>query len=45
MWRRLYLTLDARYLWADAGLGNDWIDFDPIDLTAARLSAGINVVF
>jgi hypothetical protein len=45
MWRRLYLTLEARHLWADADLGNDWIDFDPIDLTGTRLSAGITVVF
>ena len=45
LWRRLYLTLEARYLWADADLGTDWIDFDPIDLTGTRLSAGINVVF
>jgi hypothetical protein len=45
MWRRLYLTLDARYLWASADLGRDWVDFDPIDLTGTRVSAGLNVVF
>jgi hypothetical protein len=45
MWRRLYLTLDARYLWATADLGREWIDFDPIDLTGTRLSAGVNILF
>lgn len=44
-WRRVFLTLDARYLWAAGDLGPDWIDFDPIDLTGTRLSAGINVIF
>jgi|SRR5687768_17506640 len=43
--RRLFLTLDGRYLWAAGDLGRDWIDFDPIDLTGLRLAAGINVVF
>ena len=45
VFRRLYLNVDARYLWAAGDLGSDWIDFDPIDLTGTRLSAGINVVF
>jgi hypothetical protein len=45
VFRRLYLNLDARYLWAAGDLGSDWIDFDPIDLTGMRLAAGINVVF
>lgn len=43
--RRLFLTLDARYLWAAGDLGSDWIDFDSIDLTGLRLGAGFNVVF
>jgi hypothetical protein len=45
VWRRLYVTLDVRHLWADGDLGRDWIDFDPIDLTGTRVSAGINIVF
>jgi hypothetical protein len=45
VYRRLFLTLDGRYLWAAGDLGSDWIDFDPIDLTGLRLAAGINVVF
>jgi opacity protein-like surface antigen len=44
-WRRLFLTLDGRYLWAAGDLGPDWIDFEPIDLTGTRLSAGIKVIF
>jgi len=43
--RRLYLTLEARYIWAAGDLGSDWIGFDPIDLSGLRLGTGINVVF
>jgi len=42
--RRAYVTFDARYTWASGGLGPDWIDFDPIDLSGLRLSAGINFI-
>jgi hypothetical protein len=45
VWRQMYVTVDARYLWAAGDLGRDWIDFDPIDLTGARVSAGVNFVF
>jgi hypothetical protein len=45
VFRRLYLTVDGRYLWAAGDLGREWIDFDPIDLAGFRLSAGFNVVF
>jgi hypothetical protein len=45
LFRRLYLTVDGRYLWAAGELGREWIDFDPIDLAGFRLSAGFNVVF
>lgn len=45
VWRRTYVTVDARYLWAAGDLGRDWIDFDPIDLTGTRVSAGLNFVF
>jgi hypothetical protein len=45
IYRRLYATLDGRYLWAAGELGREWIDFDPIDLAGFRLSAGVNVVF
>ena len=42
--RRAYATFDARYTWASGDLGPDWIDFDPIDLSGLRLSAGINFI-
>lgn len=45
VFRRLYATLDVRYLWAAGDLGREWINFDPIDLAGTRVSAGINVVF
>jgi hypothetical protein len=43
--RRLFLTVDARYLWAEGTLGSQWIDFDPLDLAGMRLSTGISVAF
>jgi hypothetical protein len=42
--RRAYVTFDARYIWASGDLGSDWIDFDPIDLSGFRLSAGFNFI-
>jgi hypothetical protein len=42
--RRAYVTFDARYVWASGDLGSDWIDFDPIDLSGFRLSAGFNFI-
>ena len=45
MYRRLYLTLDGRYIWAAGDLGTDFDNFDPIDLSGFRFGAGINVVF
>ncbi len=45
VYRRLFLTVDGRYLWAAGDLGRDWVDFDPIDLAGFRLAAGINVLF
>jgi hypothetical protein len=42
--RRAYATFDARYTWASGDLGPDWIDFEPIDLSGFRVSAGINFI-
>jgi hypothetical protein len=42
--RRAYVTFDARYTWAKGDLGPDWIDFDPLDLSGLRVSAGINFI-
>ena len=43
--RRVYLTVETRYLWAAGDLGVEWIDFDPIDLAGLRLSTGVNFTF
>jgi hypothetical protein len=45
VYRALYLGVEGRYVWANAKLGRDFIDFDPIDLTGFRLSTGLNLVF
>ena len=45
VYRRWYLTLDGRYIWAAGDLGQDFQRFDPIDLAGFRFGAGINVVF
>jgi hypothetical protein len=45
LYRRLYLALEGRYLWASAPLERTFEDFDPIDLAGFRLAAGINVLF
>jgi opacity protein-like surface antigen len=45
VFKRIYVGVDGRYLWAAGELGRDWIDFDPIDLAGFRLSGGVNVVF
>ena len=43
--KRLYVTLDGRYQWSNATLGNDWVDFEPIDLNGFKLAAGASVIF
>ena len=43
--RRTYVTIEGRYLWADARLQPRFERFDPIDLAGFRLSAGVNMLF
>jgi hypothetical protein len=45
LYRALFLTFEGKYVWANAKLGSDFIDFDPIDLGGFRISTGINVLF
>ena len=45
LYQRWFLTVDGRYVWAAGELGNDFENFDPIDLAGFRLGAGINVLF
>jgi hypothetical protein len=45
LYKRLFLTTEARYVWASGELSNEFVGFDPVDLSGLRLSAGINFVF
>ena len=45
LYRRLYLTTEARYTWGSAELDDDFVDFDPISLGGLRTSAGVQIVF
>jgi opacity protein-like surface antigen len=42
---RWYLSVEGRYLWSDADLEGDFLDFEPIDLSGARIGAGIGFTF
>jgi hypothetical protein len=43
--RYLWMTFDARYLWASPKLDSAWRGFEPLDLTNLRLSTGVNILF
>jgi hypothetical protein len=45
IYKRLQLSFEGRYLWSSGTLGQDFIDFDPIDLSGFRVSAGIMLLF
>ncbi len=45
VYRRLYVTGEARYTWSSAPLSADFVDFEPIDLAGARLGASLKLVF
>jgi hypothetical protein len=45
LYRRLFASVEGRYLWASARLERSFEGFDPIDLAGARFGAGINVLF
>jgi hypothetical protein len=42
---RWFLTMDGRFVWAQADLGPDFVQFDPIDLAGFRFGAGVNILF
>jgi opacity protein-like surface antigen len=42
---RLFLGLEARYAWGEGELGQDFVDFEPIDLAGLRTTAGLHVRF
>ena len=43
--RNLVVTGEARYSWASAELGRDFVDFDKIDLAGFQATAGLSVRF
>ena len=45
VYRSLYATVEGRYTKSSAKLSSDFVDFDPIDLSGFKLSAGFNLVF
>jgi hypothetical protein len=45
LYRRLFGTVEGRYVWASARLDRSFEGFDPIDLAGARFGVGINVLF
>lgn len=45
IYRGLYATVQGRYTQASAKLDSDFIDFEPLDLSGFRMSAGINLLF
>jgi opacity protein-like surface antigen len=45
VYRHLILSLDGRYSWQHADLGEDFIGFAPIDLGGFRFGAGIHLGF
>ena len=45
IYKRLFLTTEARYVWAEGELSNEFVGFEPLDLSGFKLAAGINFVF
>jgi len=45
VYKRLMFTAEARYQWASGTLGDDFIGFEPLDLSGFRASAGLRFVF
>jgi hypothetical protein len=45
LYRRLYLTTEARYTWSSAKLDADFVGFEPVSLGGLRTSAGLQIVF
>ena len=43
--RNLFLSIEARYVWADTPLSQDFVGFDNIDLNGFQATAGIEFVF
>ena len=44
VWRRMYISGEARYVWADATPGNDFAG-KPLDLAGLKTTAGLHYLF
>lgn len=42
---RLFLAVEASYDWAKSDMGDDFVDFDPIDLAGFAMTVGLQIVF
>ena len=42
---QFFLTAEARYAWASADMGEDFVDFDPVDLSGPQVTVGLSVRF
>lgn len=45
VWKRMYLSGEGRYIWANATPGDDFAPFDSIDLAGFKLTAGVHYLF
>lgn len=45
IFKATYITLDFKYSWADDNLDQDFVGFDPIDLSGIRITTGIRWYF
>jgi hypothetical protein len=43
--RKIYATVDVRYLWSSATMGSQFVSFDKLDLAGLRTTAGVNFLF
>ncbi len=42
---RYYLSVEGRYVWANATLSGDFVGFDPVDLSGFQTTAGVQIQF
>lgn len=45
VYKRMFMSLEGRYVWAKATLDADFIDFEPMDLGGFRFGAGFHLMF
>ena len=45
VYKRLYISGEGRYLWANGSPDRDFIDFDPIDLAGLKATVGVHYMF